>query len=163
MAGLSLVSEAVKVSVPGFGLLELTVKLTLPFESVVAVALSAPALPPLITNPESPELVKVTVSPDTALFESSLTVMEIVAVDEPSAGTELLLTEKSELLVLALLLAKTGKAKKKEENKRVRIKIITLLFISRIVCIIRSRNQTRDIITVILLPEKMLKKYFIFA
>jgi len=41
IAGLSLVSEVVKVSVPGFGLLELTVKLTLPFESVVAVALSA--------------------------------------------------------------------------------------------------------------------------
>lgn len=67
--------------------------------------------------------------------------MEIVAVDEPSAGTELLLTEKSELLVLALLLAKTGKAKKKEENKSARIKIMTLLFINCIVCIILSRAK----------------------
>ena len=130
--GLSLVSEAVKVSVPGFGLFELTAKLTFPFESVVAVALSAPTLPPLITKPESPVLVKVTVSPETALFASSLTVIEMVAVVDPSAGTEVELTEKSELLVLALLFASAGKAKKKEEKKSKQIKTIILLLSCRI-------------------------------
>jgi hypothetical protein len=129
IAGLSLVSEAVKVSAPGFGLFELTVKLTFPFESVVAVAVSEPTLPPLITNPESPELVKVTVSPDIALFESSFTVIETVAVVDPSAGIEPELTEMVELLVFALLFANAGTVKRTAKKKREQIRPTAPFFI----------------------------------
>jgi len=122
MDGLSLLSAAVKVSVPGFGLFELTVKLTFPLVSVVPVALSAPIVPPLMMSPESLLLVKVTVSPETALLESSLTVTEIVEVAEPSAGIEPELTERTELLVLALLFANTGKVKISDNREKARIK-----------------------------------------
>jgi hypothetical protein len=128
--GLSLVSAAVKVLVPGFGLFELTVKVTFPFELVVAVALSAPTFPLLITNPVSLVLVRVTVSPDIGLFESSFTVIEIVAVVDPSAGIEPELTERVELLVFAL--ANTGETKRIEEKKIVQIKTKMLFFIWRI-------------------------------
>jgi hypothetical protein len=129
MDGLSLVSAAVKVSVPGFELFELTVKLTFPFESVVAVALSVPTLPPLITKPVSLVLVRVMVSPDIGLFETSFTVIETVAVVDPSAGIVPGLTDIVELLVFALLLAKAGMAKIIEEKNREQINIRILLFI----------------------------------
>jgi len=86
----------------------------------------------LITNPESPVLIKVTVSPDTALFESSLTVIEIVAVDEPSAGIDPELTEIFELLVFALLFANTGKAKRMKKKEKDRINTKNRFFISDI-------------------------------
>jgi hypothetical protein len=126
-AGLSLVSEAVKESVVGFELFELTVKLTFPFESVVAVALSDPALPPLIISPESPLVESVTVSPETGLLELSLTVTEMVAVVDPSAGIDPELRVRVELLVSALLFANAGKAKRLKENNKTQAETAILL------------------------------------
>ena len=122
-AGLSLVSDAVKVSVPGFGLLDFTVKVTLPLESVAAVELVEPVVSLLMTKPESVVLVKVTWSPDKALPDESFTVIEIVAVVAPSAGIVLGLTEIVELLVSALLFANTGRANrvKKKNNEKINV------------------------------------------
>jgi len=111
----------VNVSVVGLELLELTVKLALPFESVVTVPLSAPILPPLITSPESPELFTVIRSPGRTLELLSLAITEIIEVVEPSAGIEPWLTEILELPMSASF-AKTLP----EENKLNKRKIATL-------------------------------------
>ena len=114
-AGLSLV--------PGFGLLDFTVKVTFPLESVAAVELVEPVVSLLMTKPESVVLVKVTWSPDKALPDESFTVIEIVAVVAPSAGIVLGLTEIVELLVSALLFANTGRANrvKKKNNEKINV------------------------------------------